>query len=67
MKQQKASLRTDSFPRLGSLPPEVHGGHEHYCSSCRAYWDHEDGKCANRGYAMSCPVCLQAFCGVSMR
>lgn len=66
MKDSKAfsAASTDSFPCFkGSFPEKT--DHRHYCSSCCAYWDHEDRQCANRGYAMSCRSCLQAFSGIN--
>jgi hypothetical protein len=68
MKESKAfsATSTDSFPAFKVSIPEK-TDHRHYCSSCCAYWDHEDRKCANRGYAMSCPGCLQAFSGLGMQ
>jgi hypothetical protein len=38
--------------------------HHHYCSTCRSYWDHADGLCANRGYTMICMKCAQELLGV---
>jgi hypothetical protein len=37
--------------------------HRHYCSTCRSYWDHEDGRWANLGRAMICDGCAHRVLG----
>jgi hypothetical protein len=68
MKNSKAfsEAATDTFPCFKELFPEKRD-HRHYCSSCCDYWKHEDRKCANEGYAMSCPRCLASFSGISIQ
>ena len=39
------------------------GEHRHYCSTCRSYWDHADGHCANLGHTMICTSCAHQLLG----
>jgi hypothetical protein len=41
--------------------------HRHYCSTCRSYWDHEDGRCANLGRTMICDGCAHRLLGGQAR
>lgn len=41
--------------------------HRHYCSTCRSYWDHEDGRCANLGRTMICDDCAHRLLGGQAR
>jgi len=41
--------------------------HRHYCSTCRSYWDHEDGRCANLGRTMICDDCAHRLLGDQTR